>query len=305
MRSFVSRMVAAMATLAAGLGAASGGDVWTAAPQPNLAAALAAAPALMTTDVCTPVRTIRPGMLYWAPNPDGKTYDLVQVYFKEYGGPNTIVIIDLATGAVKQVQVPRDPQRYNFHLGPAVWAPNGKLYVSILVRGLKQRLCVYDPATNELTLDGVLLPEDVLGETHPLVLGTDGKLYAIGQHAGSKAATAAQIDPATGKVTPYGAIGPSHAPADCWGYSGAADDRYVYIASGKVPWYLVAYDRETGKSETLVTTEAVGGDVSVSQGAEGCTARAVKVVGTDGAAINYWLYEGKAVVKLDAKEAPP
>jgi len=162
---------------------------------------------------------------------------------------------------VKQVQTDRG---WNFHLCPSVVAPNGKLFISILNSRLQQKICIYDPATNELTLDAVAMPEEVLGETHPLVLGTDGKLYAIGQHP-SRTATAAQIDPDTLKVTSYGPIGPSHEPNSCWGYSGAADDRFVYIASGKIPWYLVAYDRQTGASKTLVETATVGGNVSVGQ----------------------------------------
>ena len=82
------------------------------------------------------------------------------------------------------------------------------------------------------------------------------KLYAIGAHS-SKRAGACQIDPEAHTITNYGAIGPSHAPDNCWGYSGAADDRYIYIVSGKVPWYLVCFDRETGEDTTLFETETV------------------------------------------------
>jgi len=276
-------------------------EAWPPADPPDLADRLARAPDLGVEDLGVPVRSSREGMLLWAPNPDGRTYDLLQIYFPRYGGPNTIAVLDLASGEVKTVDTPRG---LNFHLCPAVVAPNGKLYISILGDRMRQGLCVYDPATNDLALQAVALPEDLLGETHPLVLGTDGRLYAIGAHP-TKAASACQVDPATGRVTPYGAIGPSHAPSGCWGYSGAADDRYVYIASGKVPWYLVAYDRETGRSEVLVETEKVGGYVSVSQGRHGCTGSATKVVGTDGARIDYWLYRGKAVPKKAKDERPP
>jgi hypothetical protein len=136
------------------------------------------------------------------------------------------------------------------------------------------------------------------------VLGTDGKLYAIGQHP-SRAATAVQIDPDTLEVTAYGPIGPSHAPNACWGYSGGADDRFIYIASGKVPWYLVAYDRQTGTSRTLAETETFGGYVGVGQRHDGCTGQATKVVGSDGARQNYWLHEGQALPKPNDRNAPP
>jgi hypothetical protein len=260
------------------------------------------APTLATEDLCEPVKSIRDGMLLRAPNPDGKTWDLVQIYFPKYGGPNVIAIIDLGTGEVKQMQTERG---WNFHLCPSAIAPNGKLFISILNGKLQQKICLYDPATNELKLDAVKMPDGLLGETHPFVLGTDGKLYAIGQHP-SKAAGAAQIDPDTLAVTAYGPIGPSHAPDSCWGYSGAADDRFIYVASGKVPWYLVAYDRQTGTSATLVQTETVGGMVGVSQRHDGCTGSASGIVGTDGKRQDYWLHEGKAVPKgADAKAPPP
>jgi len=262
---------------------------------------LQSAPKLETEDICFPMKTTRNEGLYRVPNPDGKTWDILQVYAPSYGHEIAIVIIDMGTGEVKQI---RKERGLNFHLAPAVVAPNGKLYISILIRGLRQQICIYDPGTNEMTFKALPIPDTLKGETHPLTLGTDGKLYMIGQHP-SRTAGACQIDPDTHKVTDYGPIGPSHAPNSCWGYYGGADDRYIYIASGKIPWYLVAYDRQTGKSEVLVETERVGGSVSVRQGRFGCTASASKIVGTDGARVEYWLYKGKAIVRKDRKEKPP
>jgi hypothetical protein len=268
---------------------------------PDLAASLAAARPLETEDLCEPVNSVRQGMLLWAPNPDGRSWDLLQIYFPKYGGPNTIVVIDLGSGEVKTVSTERG---WNFHLCPSVIAPNGKLFISALNSRLQQKICVYDPATNELQLDAVAMPEEILGETHPLVLGTDGMLYAIGQHP-SRSATAVQIHPDTLQATFYGPIGPSHAPNACWGYSGAADDRFVYIASGKIPWYLVAYDRQTGESKTLVETGSVGGYVSVGQRPDGCTGSASGIVGTDGTRVNYWLHEGRAIPVDDSQRNQP
>lgn len=263
---------------------------------------LKAAPQLATEDLCEPVKSVRAGMLLRAPNPDGQTWDLLQIYFPQYGGPNTIVVIDLGSGQVQQIQTERG---WNFHLCPSVLAPNGKLFISILNSRLQQKICTYDPAKNHLQLDAVQMPDEILGETHPLVLGTDGKLYAIGQHP-TKAATAVQIDPDTLAVTAYGPIGPSHAPSSCWGYSGAADDRFIYIASGKVPWYLVAYDRQTGTARTLAETETVNGMVSVGQRPDGCTGSAVQIVGTQGGRADYWLYQGQAIPRhTGAQAAPP
>lgn len=297
----IARLILACAMVSVLTSMLAAAGEWKAADQPDLAQRLQKAPELKAEDVCTPVNSVRTGMLLWTPNPDAKSYDLLLIYFPQYGGPNTIIIMDLGTGELKTVDTPRGP---NFHLCPALTAPNGKLYISILGERLRQKICVYDPARNDLAVSAVQMPDDILGETHPLTLGTDGKLYAAGGHP-SKSATVCQIDPETGKVTSYGPVGPSHEPSDCWAYSAAADDRYVYVASGKVPWHLVALDRQTGKSEALVTTEKVDGFVSVSQGRYGCWGYATKAVGTDGSRLEYWLHQGKAIPKKSKNESPP
>ena len=275
---------------------------WKPVEQPDLAQAAAQAKPLKPEELGTPVKTVRLEGMMMAPNPDGKTWDLLVTYFPKYGGPNTIMILDTASGEVKKFPTERG---FNFHLSPKVVAPNGKLYVSILGSKSRQEICVYDPATNEMKLNAIDMPDDILGETHPMRLTTDGKLVCAGGHP-TKAAAAVLIDPETGKATSYSPAGPSHAPNACWGYSVAGDERYIYIASGKVPWYLVAVDRQTGKSEALLTTEKVDGALSVSQGRFGCTARASNVLGEEkGRRIEYWLYQGKAIPKKDPKETPP
>ena len=275
---------------------------WKVAPQPDLADLAAKAPALKVEDVVAPVSSARCDRTFFIPNADRKGWTLIQVYFRQYGGPNTLVIMNTATGTLKQVQTQRG---YNFHMAPAVVAPNGKLYISILGEKFRVQICVYDPATGEFKLNAIRMPEDILGETHPLILGPDGKIYAGGAHP-SKAATVVQIDPETDTAVSFGPVGPTHAPSGCWNYSMAADDRYVYVASGKVPWHLVAYDRQTGQSETLVTTERADGYISVGNAPGGCTAAVTRPVGaTTNDRAFYWLHQGKAIPKKDPKEAPP
>lgn len=263
---------------------------------------LANAPELPAHEGEAPVRTVRMGMMYWVVHPDGQSYDLLQVYFPSYGGPNTIVGIDIKTGRTRTYQTDRGP---NYHLAPVIQSPdNFKFYISNLNPGLRQGISIYDPNTKEFTVNALDIPDTLLGETHPLALGTDGKIYAFGQHP-DRTVSAVQIDPRTNEVTDYGSFGPSHAPNACWAYSGAADDRYLYVASGKVPWYLVAYDRRTGEWETLVETEPVGGMVGVSQGRYGATGFATGIKGTDGTRQNYWLYKGKAIIREAGDNNPP
>ena len=276
----------------------------TAAPgaEPARAAAqIASAKPLAIEDVCVPIKSVRTGALYWAPNPDGKTYDLLQWYFKGYGGPTHVFIMDLATGEVKQDGIPLKRQ---IHIAGNTVGPDGKLYLATPDWKRGMELWVYDPAANVLAHRGLIIP-GLAGERRPLVVGTDGMIYGSGSYNASRKAGAYQIDPTTGKITDYGPVGPSHAPNGCWGYYAAADDRCVYVASGKIPWYLVAYDRRTGKDEVLLTTEKVGAIVVVQQHRYGCTAWAKKVVGTDGKRVDYWLWQGKAIPKKSPREKPP
>jgi len=281
-------------------GAVAGSD-WQAVDQPELKQLLDEAPALTVEDVCVPVTTTRRGALMWVPNPDGKTYDLLQWYFRGYSGPTTVFIMDLATG-----ELTRDgmPDRRQVHICGRALAPDGRLWLATPDWKVGMNLFVYDPATNKLEDLGIKVPH-LSGEKRDLTVAPDGKIYGTGSYMKERKAGAYQIDPASGEVTIYGPVGPSHAPNGVWGYSIAADERWIYVASGKIPWYLVAYDRETGSEEVLVTTENVGGHVGVRQHRYGCSAVARKVAGTDGARTEYWLHQGKAIPKRDAKAPPP
>ena len=277
---------------------------WLAPEQPKLAELVAKAPPLAEESICEPVRSARLSGTYLAPNPDGKTWDIVQIYFKQYGGPNTILAIDLGTGKVTQTVTKRG---YNFHLASGVVAPNGKLFINIIGERGRQEVCVYDPAKDEFKLNAIAMPDNLGGETHPMKLGPDGKLYCAGGNR-EKAATVAQIDPDTGKAISYGSVGPSHAPSDCWAYSMAADERFVYVASGKVPWYLVALDRQTGKWETLATTEKVDGFISIKRDSNaGCPSASItRALGdTSGQRLNFWLVDGKLVPIKEGSTPPP
>ena len=260
--------------------------------QAELAARIKGARPLPVEDLGAPVRSTRGGNVEWVPNPDGKTYDLLIRYYNTYWGPHTTVIVDLATGEVKN------------HLRPsalysgATIGPDGKYYSTMTGKG-GTAIQVYDPATNAIS-DLAEVAKDVDGETKPLAIGTDGMLYGAGSSDGR--AIVYQLDPRTGKITNYGHVGPSHAPSDCWGYSVAADDRCVYVASGKLPWYLVAYDKETKKDSVLLTLDDARGYLHVDQRREGCEAgaRAEK-----GESKRYWLLHGKLIEKQKPDEPPP
>lgn len=265
---------------------------WIPARQ-NVEAAINAAPKRPVEDLLEPVHTVRydgDKNLIWAPNPDGKTWDVLPIYFSDYGGKSTVPIIDLGSGELKVNNYPRG---LGWHLAPDVLAPNGKVYISMVNRG-HVSIAIYDPAKNELNLDAIPVPEHVRGETHPLIRSTDGMIFAGGGHSDQSVACI-MIDPKTGAVTDFGACGPRHSPHNAYNYYMGADDTHVYIASGKVPWYLLAVDRKTKQTTTLAKTNTSGGLVQVNQDVHGVIAY---VRTGDGSKPQlYWCHKGKLVPK--------
>ena len=249
-------------------------------------------------ELLEPVQTTRydgDANLIWAPNPDGKTWDVIPIFFPDYGGPVALPIIDLGSGEVKVHQA----KNKGWHLAPYALAPNGKVYIST-VRG-PVRIVVYDPATNGFDEGAVTIPEHVIGETHPITLSTDGMIFAGGGHP-TQAASLVMIDPETHEVTDFGPCGPSHRPTRCYNYDVAADDTHVYIASGKVPWYLLAVDRATRKTTVLAKTAPSGGLIRVYQTTHG--AKAYVREGGGKKPQNFWCYQGKLVPQSQPEPWP-
>ena len=250
---------------------------------------------LKVRQICEPIRSVRGGQVEMVPNPDGKTYDVLVRYMNTYWGPHTTVIIDLGTGEIKR------------HVRPSAlysrtaMGPDGKYYSTITGEG-GTAIQVYDPATNTIT-DLKDMAKRVRGETRPLVIGPDGMMYGAGSSASK--AIIYQLNPTTGKITMYGHVGPSHAPADCWGYTVGADETYVYVASGKTPWYLVAYNRKTKKDAVLLTIDDPKGYIGVSQRRHGCAVSAQYFKDKKRTTDRYWVRDGK-LTKMDKHhQAPP
>jgi len=241
-------------------------------------------------EVATPIRGARGGQILMAPNPDGETWDVIVRYYDTYWGPHTMYIVDTGTGAVSTHREP------HCLFGWGSLGPGGKYYGHLLGTSEGKTLMCYDPATNKVTHAATHLPA-AGGEVHPVCTGTDGMVYGGGSGEDNKAA-AYMYNPDTGEVTDYGVMGPSHSPQPCWGYSIGADDEYIYMASGKVPWYLVAKNKKTGEDAVLLTCDDPRGYIGVSQGRLGCTAMVKDTrKPKNERAVYYWLYQGKATLK--------
>jgi hypothetical protein len=277
--------------------------------QPDLKASIEGAKALTLEDVCVPIKSTTVGEMMRAPNPDGKTVDLLQWYYRAYAGPTTCFAVDTGTGEVKKIDFPDNLQ---IHICGKVVGKDGKLYITTPWWYRSERkgmeLFVYDPATNTLTQKGVIAPK--LGyENRPMVIGTNGRIYGASSYPDPAQAGAYEINTDTGETTDFGPIGPQYKGVGCWLSSVAADDRYIYVATRNEPKYITAFDRETRTSKVLVTAANIGGSTGVNQLRYGCEASAEKIVGPDGQTIEgakqYWLYKGEAIEKKTAGEKPP
>ncbi len=270
---------------------------WPATVQPELKQLLEQAPMLQTESLGDPARGVNVWERWFVPNPDGKSWDVLQIYFKEYYGPTWLFAIDLGTGIVKKQRL---PDGHQFYLSGRALGFDGKYYIATPSRRTwNMGLFVYDPATNTLEDRGEIVP-GLGGEVRPLVVGPDGNIYGTGTRANQVGLYI--YDPQQKKVIKdFGAVGPSH-PNGAWSrYVMGVDDTHAYIASGMVPaWYLVGMNLGTGEQKVILESpsEQV---MDIIEQFPGAYARVPQPGGRPYK--EYWLYHGEAILKTN--DTPP
>jgi outer membrane protein assembly factor BamB len=272
-------------------------EPWPVVEQPELKEALENAPVLQTESLGEPARGVNVWERWLVPNHDGKSWDVLQIYFKEYYGPTWLYAVDLGTGQVKKQRL---ADGHQFYLSGRALGFDGKYYIATPSRRTwSMDLFVYDPATNTVEERGEIVP-GLGGEVRPLVTGPDGRIYGTGSR-GNKVGLYI-YDPKLKKVVKdLGAVGPSH-PNGAWSrYVMGVDDTHAYIASGMIPaWYLVAVNLESGQEQVLLEspTELVMDIVESFPGAWA-------IVPQEGGASKkeYWLYHGQAIPRMN--DSPP
>src|SRR6185503_16128010 len=269
---------------------------WRVVEQPELKQILDQAPVLRTESLGEPARGVNVWERWQVPNPDGKSWDLLQIYFKEYYGPTWLCAVDLGTGVVKTQRL---PEGHQFYLSGRALGFDGKYYIATPSRKTwSMGLFVYDPATNTVEDRGEIVP-GLGGEVRPLAVGPDGRIYGTGTRG--KQVGLYIYDPKLRKVVKdFGSIGPSH-PNGAWSrYVMGVDDTHAYIASGMIPaWYLVAVNLESGEQKVLLEspTERVMDII------ERFPSAYARVPQDSGSNKEYWLYHGEAIPMVNDK--PP
>ncbi len=294
-------LVAGWLATALAVGLAAGAPApWPAVPQPDLEKAFQQAPRLATESLGEPARGVNVWEHWMVPNPDGKSWDVLQLYFKEYYGPTWLYAFDLGTGEVKKQRL---PDGHQFYLSGRALGMDGKYYIATPSRQTwSMHLFVYDPATNTVEERGEIVP-GLGGEVRPLALGPDGRIYGTGTRGNRLGLYV--YDPKLRKVVKdFGPVGPSH-PNGAWSrYTMGVDDTHAYVASGMIPaWYLVAVNLQTGEQKVLLESPAEL-VIDIVESFPGAWAIVPQPGGRPRK--EYWLYHGEAIPKTgDAPPWPP
>jgi hypothetical protein len=252
--------------LAVGIAADAAADEWQPVAQPGLAAALDAAPPLAFEELADGPDSCWQGPLWWVPNPEGKTWDFVFIYYQSYGGPNEAFIYD--TGS-KQLTKARTPElatvRFGFHLNRPIFL-GGKAYVVSGEQG--PGVFVYDPATNEFTYGGEPLGAEgervVRGGESTVTPNDDGsRITGFGPLAVDRDRSRVgfyTIDPATLAGEFLGEVGLPN-PNYQWEYrSVETDGDWIYGRVGHSPWRLLGMNVKTRQGKVIAETERFIGD---------------------------------------------
>ena len=261
----------ALLSLAASLllGASAGADTavtdWKPLAQTNLAAALENAPELKFDELADGPDSCWQGPLWWVPNPDGKTFDLVVFYYPAYPGPNQAFVYDTGTKELKKFTLPELTSiKFGFHLN-RFYVLNGKAYI---VAGYGPVcLFVYDPSTNELKFGGYPLGDKdgdhVTFGTEGLVTpNNDGTLLCGFGPLTTKRKQPAfyTIDPVTLKGDFLGEAGPEN-PNAAWEYRRIiVDGDWIYASLGHSPWRVLGMNIKTRQGKVIAETERFMGD---------------------------------------------
>lgn len=151
-------------------------------------------------------------------------------------------IVNLQDGSARMVEA--EGFQEDYLQWPSFIGADGKVFTSCGRGGLS----IYDPVVDTIKM---VRPIEKARWLRGMAIGPDKAIYVSDYPTGS----AAKYDPETGEVTSFGPQGGPFDTPNIYGYSVGYDGRYVYTASGKLPWYVVAYDTKEKTQKNLFQFE--------------------------------------------------
>jgi hypothetical protein len=201
------------------------------------------------------------------------------------------VVADLATGTSKVVKWP------GFHGGPTCLAPNGRLFFGVDYA----HLYYYDPAADTVKTAGCVKDSIIaLRWFYRLILGPDELIYGSAQTTNG-VTVLMRLNPDTLEYKLFENVGlPGRRKDLTYGYYLAVDPPWMYVAVGQGNWELFAVNADTGETKCLADVQGEGCRITVTQGADFCTAS----VTTKDQNTSYTLVDGQALAGATPKATP-
>jgi hypothetical protein len=287
---------------------------WKPVEQPDLAERIEAAPQLELEDVAPPPERCWVGRRpYLAPNPEGKSWDMVYPYYNTYGGEQEVVIHDFGTGQTRKQNLGGGKgdsvltkERIDFHMQPSYFV-GGKLVFEMYGPVV---FAVYDPGKDAFVHGVKPFGDEVVNGR--CVLGEDGLIYGIGWPKDKSGFVAYRFDPETYEAERFETFGPPNEHRRELYRQVRMFGDWIYAAVGSQPWHLVAFNFKTAEGRLLATTEPIIGDYKtigmtrMKGGLSGYIRSAAWVSGIkefDREEFAFWLHEGKVHSRED--DVPP
>lgn len=285
---------------------------WKPMEQKDLASQLKSAKALKFQDIAPgPMRVSQGHLPYFCPNPDGKSWDVINPYRKKYISVGQIMVHDFGSDETKIFSYGNahgtnviTPYLTDFHMKPSFYTAKKMIFPSA-VSGHGLMFLVYDPAVNDFV--SKTTPFDAGFELYTIQLGKDGKLYGMGQPGSRDGFQYFIFDPETYETKIFTTKGGQKNPFPYY-RAGALHGDWLYTKYGHKPWHLVAFNFKTQEFRHLGQSTNIIGDhrtirlVRYPGGVSGHIRNAAKVSGVssfDKNQFNFWLVDGKIIPRTN------
>lgn len=286
---------------------------WRPVEQKNLAQELDSVGSLTLQSIAPAPRRVAQGHLpYLCPNPDGKSWDMLNPYHKKYLSQGQILVHDFGSDESKLFNYGTSegenvitPCSTDFHMKSSYYLA-GKMIFALPTRNHGLLFLVYDPAVNDFV--NRTTPFGARFDLYALDIGDDNRLYGMGQPGSRNGLQAFIFDPETYETRIYPQKGSGQKTPFPYYRGSTMHGDWLYCKYGHAPWNLVAFNFRTEEFRHLATTQEIKGDhttIGIGRHPGGISARIKQGDDIPGVAsfgkdlFECWLMDGKVIPRTD------